>query len=189
MQIILVRHAKVSIDSSIKLKASQMRGWVERYDSSPIETSPPAPEVIAKINNADLVLSSSLTRTKDSLAAIGVFPKEANSLFDEAEIPRATGSLFRFRPKTWLVILRLMMLAGIGKKSQSLKASKGRAKEAAKYLVALSKKYDSIALMGHGGMNWLIGRELQKLGWKLEEQYGGNSNWSYRVYIIESKAE
>lgn len=181
-QIILIRHAKVLIDNKNKLKASQMRAWVDEYNHAPIDNTLPTQELITQIKSADILLASSLPRTRDSLAVIGVCAHEENALFDEAEIPEAKGNFLRLHPKHWLVILRLMMLVGIGKKSQSFKASKHRAKEAAGYLHTLSTQHENVVLMGHGGMNWLMGKALESLGWNLREKHGANANWSYKVY-------
>ncbi|MCB4743989.1 MAG: hypothetical protein LGB05_08000 [Sulfurovum sp.] len=181
-QIILIRHAKVLMDNSIKLKASEMMAWVESYNHAPIEKTLPTQEAIRQIKSTNVILASTLSRTRDSLDVIGVTPKEQNALFDEADIPQAKGNFLKLRPKSWLVILRLMMLVGIGKKSQSFKASKHRSKEEAAYLHTLSTQHENVVLMGHGGMNWLMGKALESLGWELREKHGANANWSYKVY-------
>ena len=182
MKITLIRHAKVLLDSTKKITASQMNTWVEAYNHAPIDTTLPNQEIIQHIKSADIVLASSLSRTFDSLAVIDVVPTEKNSLFDEIDLPEAKGTWLKLSFKTWLVLLRLMMLAGFGKKSKVYTEAKQRAKEASEYLIHLANTHESVALMGHGGMHWLVGKELQILGWKCVKQGGGSKNWGYKVY-------
>ncbi len=184
MKIILTRHAKVLLENTQKITASQMNTWVEVYNHAPIDMTLPNEEVIRHIKDADIVLASSLTRKADSLELIEVEPTEKNSLFDEIELPEAKGTWLKLSAKMWLVLLRLMMLAGFGKKSKVYKKGKQRAKRASDYLVALATKHERVALMGHGGMHWLVGKELMNLGWECVEQDGGSKNWGYKVYTL-----
>jgi len=185
MKITLIRHAKVLLDNTQKITASHMNTWIEAYNHADIETMLPSKEVIEHIISADSVQASSLSRTADSLSVIGVEPTEKNSLFDEVALPEAKGTWLKLSSKTWLVLLRLMMLSGIGKKSKVYTEAKQRAKRASEYLVGLSNNHGSVALMGHGGMHWLVGKELERLGWECVEQDGGSKNWGYKVYNIK----
>ncbi|HIQ27192.1 MAG TPA: hypothetical protein EYH42_01660 [Sulfurovum sp.] len=189
MKIILIRHAKVLLESKEKISASQMNIWVEKYNNAPIDTTLPSKEVIQRINDAHFVLASSLSRTVDSLEVIGVEPIEENSLFDEIDLPKTQGFLLKLSPKMWLVLLRLMMLVGFGKKSKVYTEAKHRAKRASDHLIHLANKHESIALMGHGGMHWLLSRELERLGWECIEHSNGSKNWGFKVYHIHSKNE
>jgi len=118
MKIILIRHAKVLLDSTKKITASQMNTWVDAYNHAPIDTTLPSKEVIRHIKEANVLLASSLSRTSESLAVIDVESTEKNILFDEIALPEAKGTWLKLSSKTWLVLLRLMMLAGFGKKSK-----------------------------------------------------------------------
>jgi len=182
MKIILIRHAKVLLDNTQKITASQMNTWVEAYNHAPIDTTLPSKEVIHYIKGADVVLASSLSRTFDSLSVIDVVPREKNILFDEIDLPQAKGTWLKLSSKTWLVLLRLMMLAGFSKKSKVYTEAKQRAKKASEYLVGLSNNHGSVALIGHGGMHWLVGKELERLGWECVKQGGGSKNWGFKVY-------
>lgn len=182
MKIILIRHAKVLLDNKQKISASQMKAWVDEYNYAPIDKTKPTQELIALVENADVVLASSLSRASDSLDLIGVVPSEKNSLFDEIDLPSTNGTFIKLYAKTWLILLRLMMLSGFGKQSKVYKESKLRAIRASDYLIDLANVHESVALMGHGGMNWLLGKALLKSGWECVDQSGGNKNWGYKVY-------
>ena len=78
------------------------------------------------------------------------------------------------------MILRLLLLLGLGKKDTSLKASKVQASKAAQILEDYAKEHESVVLVGHGGMNWLIRKVLMKEGWELEGK-GSHGNWGVTV--------
>ncbi len=182
MQITLIRHARVLLDNTQKITASQMNAWVEAYNYAPIDITLPSKEVVSHIKCADMVLASTLSRTSDSLAVTEVEPTEKNSLFDEIDLPQAKGTWLKLSSKTWLVLLRLMMLSGFGKKSKVYTEAKQRAKRASEYLMNLANTHESVALMGHGGFNYLLDKELKKLGFRCVEKNNSSKNWGYRVY-------
>jgi len=187
-RITLIRHAKVDSDDSKKMDAHALKKWVETYDTAPIlADSNPSKETITKAQNADVVVTSTLSRTIDSARVLGVEVAEENSVFNEAGIPEVNIPLVKLKPKTWLVILRVMLLFGLGKKDMSLKASKAQAKEAAKQLMALSEEHNSVLLVGHGGMNWLLGKEFVREGWTLESKRS-HENWGATVFEMEEKS-
>ena len=181
-QIILIRHAKVDIDNTKKIDSLSLQKWVELYDSAPIVSeSLPTKDTITLAENADVVVTSTLRRAIDSAKVLGVEVHTQNALFNEAAIPEIVIPYLTLKPKSWLVILRLMLLLGLGKKETSLKASKVQAKKAAMQLETLIKEHDKVALVGHGGMNWLIGKVLVKKGWELEGKIS-HENWGSVVY-------
>jgi len=187
MTITLIRHAKVLATEDTRLYASEMPQWVEHYNTAPIDGTLPQSTVIQHIKRANVVVASSLSRTHDSLALLGVEPSVRDSVFDEAEVPLGKIPYIKLYPRQWLVVLRLMMLVGMGKGSSSLKASKSRAIKAENDLIALAQTKQSVALMGHGGMNWLIAKSLEKEGWSCIEDVQSSKNWGYKVYEKHKK--
>ena len=185
-QITLIRHAKVDIDNSQKIDSLSLQKWVKAYDSAPIHIESLAPkETITLVQNADIVLTSTLIRAVDSAGVLGVEVYEKNELFNEAIIPKIDIPFFKFKPKTWLVILRILLLLGLGKKDTSFQASKQQAKKASQNLVQFSNTHDNIVLVGHGGMNWLISKALIKEGWVLDEK-ASHANWGATVLRFET---
>ncbi len=181
-KIILIRHAKVLINKEQKLYASQMNEWVQEYNTSSIDITLPSKKTIEYIKDADIVYASNLPRTTDSLKIVGIIPDEKNSLFDELSLPKTDGNFLKLKPNSWLILLRVMMLLYIGRNNDIFLKDKRRSVQATRYLIDATKKHDSVVLMGHGGINFLIGKLLKKEGWEIIERYKGNSNWGYRVY-------
>ncbi len=185
-KIILIRHAKVNIGNSQKIDSSSLKKWVEAYDMTNIDAdSLPSKETINMVNSADVVLTSSLKRAIDSAKVLDVNIHESNAIFNEATVLQVNIPFFKFKPKAWLVILRVLLLFGLGKEGASLKASKLQAKKAMKYLLELPDEYESVVLVGHGGMNWLIRKELMKEGWSLEPN-ASNKNWGIIILRVKN---
>lgn len=180
-QIILIRHAKVNIDNTQTIVSSALKDWVERYDVAEIHPeSQPMQKVRDLVLSADAVVTSSLRRAVDSAKLLDLDVYEQNTIFNEAQIPNVNIPFLKFKPKTWLLILRVLLLFGFGKKDTSLKASKKQAEEAVKRLLELSDEHKSVVLVGHGGMNWLIRKVLIKEGWSVEPN-PSNSNWGITI--------
>ena len=183
-QITLIRHAKVDIDNSQKIDSFSLQKWVGEYDTAPIHTeSLPSNETVVLVQSADVVLTSTLKRAIDSAKVLGADIAEKNKLFNEANIPEVNVPFLKLKPKSWLIILRVMLLFRLGKKDASLKASKTQAKEAAHKLLEFTTEHDHVVLVGHGGMNWLIRKELMKEGWSLEPN-ASNKNWGMTVLTL-----
>lgn len=181
-QIILIRHAKVDIDHSQAIDASSLKNWVGGYDIADIHfDSKPTQKTNAMVESASVLVTSSLKRTIDSAKVLGADIYESSVIFNEAQIPNVNIPFLKFKPKTWLLVLRVLLLFGLGKKDASMKASKLRAEEAAKRLLELSSEFESVVLVGHGGMNWLIRKVLMKEGWILEEN-PSNQNWGMTIF-------
>ncbi len=188
-QIILIRHAKVDIDNSESIRASSLKNWVEAYDMADIQSdSRPTQKTIDVVKHADVIVTSLLRRAIDSGNVLGADIYESNAIFNEAKIPDVNIPFFKFKPKIWLVILRVLLLFGLGKKDTSLKASKQQADKAAQRLQELSIEYENVILVGHGGMNWLIRKVLMKMGWSLEAN-AFNENWGMTVLKRENIKE
>ena len=182
MQIVLVRHAKVLIENQNSTSANEMNRWVEEYNHAPIDSTLPKNEVVSLIQNSNYKIVSSLYRTEASLSLLKIEAHEKNSLFDEIDLPQTKGTWLKLKPKMWLMTLRIVMLIGFGKKEKVLKEAKQRAKEASLYLQKSAKEHDSVTLLGHGGFNYLLDKELKKLGFRCVEKNNSSKNWGYRVY-------
>ena len=125
-QIILVRHAKVDIDNTKKIDSLALQEWINEYDTAPIESeSLPTEKTITLSQNADIVVTSILRRAIDSARVLGVEVHAQNPLFNEAAIPEIVIPYLKLKPKSWLVVLRLMLLFGLGKKRDITQSFKG----------------------------------------------------------------
>ncbi|CAA6825614.1 MAG: Unknown protein [uncultured Sulfurovum sp.] len=120
------------------------------------------------VNGSDFLLTSELSR---AIASANFFDKkidEKNILFNELPIPEIQFPYFKFQAKTWLIVLRLVLFF-TNKKNEEIE--KGIA-----YLHKLSNEHKQIVLIGHGGLNYYMQKQLRKEGWKLKGK-PSLSNW------------
>ena len=181
MTLTLIRHAPVIADWNIRLNSSQLRRWITDYDTAPIDTTPPDTAVQKRLQHVDYIVASSLSRTRDSLAILGIAPDATDPLFDEAPIPSSDGHWLRLKPNQWLVWYRVLWMLGLLRGDTSFRAVRTRAEQAADRLIMLAGEHSDVALMGHGGINHLIGRVLRQRGWNVEAR-GGVKNWGFWRY-------
>ena len=181
MTLTLIRHAPVIADWNVRLSSSQLRGWITDYDTAPIDPTPPDAAVQELLGQADYIVASNLSRTHDSLAVLGIAPDVTDPLFDEAPIPSSDGHLLRLKPNQWLVWYRVLWMLGLLRGDASFRAVRTRAERAADRLITLAEEHGDIVLMGHGGINHLIGRALRRRGWNVEKK-GGVKNWGFWRY-------
>lgn len=182
-QILFIRHAKVAMDSSTPICSASLKAWEEAYNHAPITGMPEDEELSQKVRDADYRLCSTLGRAIASMELLGASVDEKNPLFNEAAIPALQGRWLTLKPTHWLVVFRILSLLGIGRWARMLQQSRRDAHKGAQRLLELSQEYETIVLMGHGVMNWLIRKELQKQGWKREgkESHG---NWGTTLLVF-----
>lgn len=180
-RIILIRHGRVDLADDTALPAHALQPWIARYDLAAIDPqSRPSQALIQTVSKADLVLASALPRTHASALLLGVTPAEHNPLFDEVPIPPIRFPLLRLRPKTWFAFIRLLMLLRIDLSGITWQSIRSRGADAAESLIAQTHTYDTIVLVGHGGMHWLTQRALREKGWQLEGK-GSHENWGTTI--------
>jgi len=188
-EIILVRHAKVDIEGCEPIFASEMAAWVEAYDKAPIDAeSKPSQEVLHAIKAADILLTSRLPRTITSAVLTGKGIDASEACFNEAAVPEVHIPFMKLSPRSWLSVLRFLLLAGLGNKDASLQSSKKRAKEATIRLLQYTQTCERVVLIGHGGMNWLIKKELLKQGWELSGK-PSHRNWGMTRLVMPRKVQ
>jgi len=181
MRIILVRHAKVLADTDTPVLAAQLQTWLKHYDTAPVDNALPSQELFRLAQASRFVFTSTLSRAQHSARLLGIKHFTTDAHFNEADIPNITLPFLSLPPKTWLAILRWLMVLRLGKADATFRLSKQRAHRAATLLEEKAKTYENVMLIGHGGMNWLIGKELKKRGWHPVIRTG-HGNWDYSVF-------
>jgi broad specificity phosphatase PhoE len=182
-ELLLIRHGRVDAEFDTPLKAEEMPRWIDDYNRAPLHPeSRPSEALKRRIARTGLLLVSSLPRTADSARRLGREPDRFEPLLDEAEVAELPIPLLRLRPWSWLKVARVMMTLGYrDRRGVSLAKSRRRAREAATMLEGFFETRESVAVVGHGGMNWLIARQLRRRGWRQRE--ASHENWG--VTLLE----
>ena len=181
MTITLIRHAPVIADWEVRLYADELEAWIARYDTAPIDTTPPTNGVDEAVASAHYIVASSLRRTADSLSVLGTVPDRIDPLFDEAPVPNGTGHWLRLRPMQWLSYFRFRALVSWMEYDSPMRHLTHRANQAAETFIHLANTHEHVVLMGHGAINHFIARALKQHGWQPQTDKKSKGNWGYVV--------
>ncbi len=179
-RIILVRHGEPDLPISEKIRGREIPLFLEAYNKAPLKpSSHPSDKLIYYAQNAT-VFCSDLPRSLASAKRCSVIPKRIDPLFAESIPPHFQSHLLRLRPKTWLILSRMLWMGGFSLHGESLSSTRQRAVKATEILVGEAKKRDTI-LFGHGLFNIMIARELLKKGFK-GPKVPARDFWDYGIY-------
>ena len=182
-KIILVRHGEPDVTIGEKISGAEIPSFLKRYNEAPLKlNSMPSSKLLFLSANATVIYSD-LKRSYCSAQRCGVSPEIEDALFSESIPPHFQNDFLRLKPKTWLLLSRVLWLIGFSLHGESYKEAKKRAKRAADILFHEAKKRD-VLLFGHGLFNILIAGELRKRGYKGPKVPARNF-WDYGVYITE----
>lgn len=187
MEISLIRHGKSKHIANDKINCNEFTHWVKKYDESGVFEENFYPlETLQKIEKANIVITSDLKRAIDSAKLLKPNSKIVSSfLFRETELPVLTTRRWglKLKPRLWSVILRCLWFSGYANKCESLSHAKQRAKKAAEELIGYAEEHQSVAFVGHGFINLLIAKELQRLGWQGKRKTD-SKHWKCTTYSL-----
>lgn len=168
MEIALLRHGKPTVSENGKLNAFEYSDYMRKYDDAGIDlTVQPPADVSLRAEKSPVILCSDLPRSIESakvLRANGALLVEP--VFQEIRMPSINMNSFKFSAKTWGVLSRAVWFFGYCNGSESFAEAKQRAQTAAKRLMSLAETHGSVMLVGHGFINYFIGRTLLANGWE-----------------------
>lgn len=184
MKIILMRHGKPVLAQWGRIAPVEMGRWIEQYNFSEVQQHGIPVASRKQANSATVVVASTASRSISSVQALGLTPTIVDATFCEAQLPYALWLFPRLSPVVWAAIFRLAWMFGYSRGSDSIHATRIRAKTAAQKLISLANT-ETVLLVGHGIMNRLIARELIAIGWigaaKHESKY-----WSTSIYGVQT---
>jgi len=184
-RIILLRHAKVNIDNPM-ICSRDMKKFIEAYDHAPIEPFIVEDEIKAIMADADIVLSSDMCRTKETLTYLGTKVQKCDTVFNEAQLPYADGKIIKLPASWWAAIFRLMWLFGYDRESESYQEAKVQARLSADMLIKYAQNHQTVLLVGHGVMNHLITKVLLQRGVLLVKKTD-HSNLAYSILKVDKE--
>ena len=184
MKIVLIRHGKPAIDTTMKVGASDFGKWVKKYDQAGIDTKhKPTAEAFNAAAQCTFIVCSPLTRSIESATALNIqTPDMISDTFRECEMPYTNWTYPKLSVISWSILFRLLQALGFSPNAESYKAIKKRAQECAKQLVTLSQEHDSVLFVGHGTLLWLVHKQLLRMGWS-GPQKSAKKHWEFAVYV------
>jgi len=187
MEITLIRHGKSTLKENHRITCREFKSWIQKYNEHGVinETSLPH-QTLEKVANAKVVITSDLKRVIESAKLLNSQIKIiSDPVFREAELPVPIRNLWgiKLSPTMWSIIMRSLWYKGYSNQCESYSSTKERATRASEILIKNAEQYQSVVLVGHGMMNLLITKELQRLGWKGNKR-SGTKHWSSTTYSL-----
>jgi broad specificity phosphatase PhoE len=187
VEISLIRHGKSKGAENNRITCSEFKAWVEKYDSNGVleENSYPL-ETLKKIETANMVITSDLKRSVESAKLLAPKIKTiSDPLFREVELPIPLTIYWdiKLNPNIWAVILRCLWFCGYSRECESFSNAKERAKKSSELIVEYAQEHTSVVLVGHGFLNRMIAKELQKKGWSGKRQ-ASSKHWNCTTYSL-----
>lgn len=172
--ITLMRHGRPNLPAFAWQTAAGMQQWIAAYNAAAIVSDAPPAAAKRLADSVTCRISSPLPRAQTAMAALGHPGTPHDDLYREAALPCPPGQRLRLPPALWVIVFRLLWLAGYAGNSESLQAARQRAQSAADRLTTLAG-HGPLLLMGHGIFNRMIGKELRRRGWRMS----GRNSASY----------
>lgn len=177
--ITLMRHGR-SLVGPLRLSPAELPARSGEYDAAGVHVDEiPAAARGAAMASA-IVVTSTLARSIASAAALGCTAAPADAVYDEAQLPSLGWRWPRLPVGWWLVVFRLLWLAGWSRGVESRAECTARAGRAARRLVDHAE-HGPVLLVGHGITNRLIARHLVAAGWQADGR-ATSGHWAFVSY-------
>jgi len=187
--VILVRHGRPALSRRRLLSSREYRAWWAEYEATGLKPDQVTPAALREAaRNAGAIVASSRARSLETAHAVGEGRDfMADALFIEAPLPPPSWpDWIRLPPIVWGFISRTAWwFFDHHHGEESRREAESRADAAAGRLMELAGEGRDVLLLAHGFFNTMIGRALQRRGWRCTVD-GGWRYWSARRF--EKKA-
>jgi broad specificity phosphatase PhoE len=183
--IVLARHGEPALSRKVRLTAREYREFWARYEVGGIlpGQSPPA-LLIAGVKGAGAVISSTRLRSIESAQAlVGDREFVRDPILIEAPLPPPNlPSWVRLSPKIWGFLARFWWwYFNHHEGAETRRQAEARADRAAAMLVGEAAAGHDVVVLAHGFFNFMIGRSLRRMGWRMTDSQGFKY-WSTRRF-------
>lgn len=183
--IILARHGEPALSRKVRLTASDYREFWATYEIMGILPGQTPPDTLREfVADCGALLSSTRLRSIESAQSLaGERPFEQHDLLIEAPLPPPNlPKWIKLHPSLWGFLARVWWwFFDHHEGGESRSEAEARADRAAALLIGLAAGGENVVVLAHGFFNFMIGRSLRKLGWKLVASEG-YKYWSMRRF-------
>jgi hypothetical protein len=183
--IVLARHGEPAISRKVRLSAAEYREFWASYELLGILPGQTPPTALMRfVDGCGSLVSSTRLRAIESAQSIaGERAFERHDMLIEAPLPPPSlPTWIKFSPRTWGFLARVWWWFFNHHEGQETRSeAEERADRAAAMLIGLAAGGDDVVVLAHGFFNYMIGRSLKKLGWRLVESEGWKY-WSMRRF-------
>lgn len=180
----LVRHGRPEYEPQGKIRAREIPAVLAKYNAAGITDLPPE-QVRQDALSCNAVVCSDLKRSLESARALGCVDIHcSDALFREVTLPHFNGGSLVLSADAWGFLLRGLSIVGFSRNGESFAMARARAKRASATLIEQACIHNSVLLVGHGFINYLIAKELLANNWTGPVKPGGRY-WQHGIYCYQ----
>lgn len=183
--LILARHGEPDIHRDVRLTAEQYRRYWADYESQGLRPGQTPPETLVKFaSTAATVIASTRLRSIESAEALASGRAVAReAMLIEAPLPPPHLPAFiRMSPRHWGFLARFCWwFFNHHEGAETRREAEARADHAAAMLVELTGQGEDVLVLAHGFFNFMVGRSLRRMGWRMTDSEGFRY-WSMRRF-------
>lgn len=183
--IILARHGEPALSRRVMLSSAEYREFWANYEIVGILPGQTPPDALKRfVAECGALVSSTRLRSIESAQRLaGERPFQRHDALIEAPLPPPNlPRWIKLSPSAWGFLARLWWWFFNHHEGQETRSeAEVRADRAAALLIGLAAGGENVVVLAHGFFNYMIGRSLRKLGWKLVESEG-YKYWSMRRF-------
>ena len=184
MKLVLMRHGLPDYDLSQRVAGLNLSRAYAAYKNAGLAAGNVIPEKsLAVATECQWRVTSELFRATESLRLMNLPADYSDVLFNESEPPHVNVPFPALPLMLWATVFRGASILGFSPNGEAQADLKLREQAASLQLQRWSEEYGSVLLLGHGFMNYLLGKALRRDGWVCVEETGYR-HWSYRTYRL-----
>lgn len=183
--VILARHGEPAISRKVRLSADEYRHFWGRYEMGGLAPGQTPPDSLRRyVASCGAMVASTRQRSIESAEALAqgrAFAREG--ILIEAPLPPPRWpSWVRLSPRLWGFIARFWWwYFNHHEGSETRREAEARADQAAAMLIGLAADGRDVVVLAHGFFNFMIGRSLRRMGWRMTDSQGFKY-WSMRRF-------
>ena len=183
--IVLARHGEPALSRNVKLTADEYRTFWAKYELGDIlPGQDPPPRLRHFVRECGVLVSSTRLRAIQSARTlVGDREFAHHEVLIEAPLPPPNlPSWIKLSPKIWGFVTRVLWwYLDQHHGEEGRHQAEARADRAAALLIGLAAAGEDVVVLAHGFFNYMIGRALRRMGWKLVKSEGYRY-WSMRRF-------
>jgi len=167
-RIILIRHGRPAIATAPRTCHQGFRSYIDDYEAAGLDPASAPPEELQDlVKELNAVHASDRARSHESAKAVAPNAElVVDPLFAEAPLASPRIPLLRMTVPKWAVMARILWHAGYHPEIENYRRAKTRAAKACDILMKHARDEGQAALVAHGYLNFMIGRELRRRGFR-----------------------
>jgi len=183
-EILLVRHGRPNVSWPRRCRHGEFKDWIANYDAAELDPeSPPPARLVEMANGSHLFLSSNRPRSYQSALRLsrGLPVVQLHEL-DEVPLPHLPIPMIELPTEVWVMLTRISHVAGYAGEAETIDEARARSRLAASRLAEYASSSRKVAVVAHGTINWLIGRNLKRQGWRVRSRGATGGYWHWRLF-------